>query len=187
MKILHRPVIQLAVLLATVTALARPLSTAPPSRQPETFTATAEREGRTVSLTLIVNSYSTDADKKELVAAIKKGSQSELVRVLDSMHRGRLAFHGSVGREINYISARITPQGRTLFMISARFLSFYELSQGERSTQYPLSVIRLTLDRNGHGSGTMIPVARIHLTETNDLRVDPYDQIPVHLLSVRER
>lgn len=176
------------MLLPAVAAVARPAPTlAQQPHRPETLTATAEREGRTASLTLIINSYSTDADRMRMAAALKKGGQTELLHVLDSMHRGRMAFRGSVGREVNYIGARATPQGRTLLLISNRFLTFYELSSGARSRDYPFSVIRLTLDRSGNGTGTMVPIAKIHLTEKNDIRVEPYDQIPVRLMSVRTR
>lgn len=182
MNSMQRHAIRLVLLLAAVVAMARPQP-----QLPETFTATAEREGRTASLTLIVNQYSTGMEQQEMAAALKKGGQSELLRVLDSMHRGRMAFHGNVGREVNYIRVRTTPQGRSLFMISTRILSFFELSRGARSREYPFSVIRLTLDRNGRGTGTMVPAAKIHFTEANQIRVESYDQIPVHLMAVRAR
>lgn len=175
----------LVLLLAAAAAVAGPAPLLAQSPHPETFTATAEREGRTASVTLIINSYSNQDDKKRLEAALEKGGQSELLSALDSMHRGRLAFHGNVGRDINYVRSRQTPQGRTLFIISTRFLSFFELSRGERSRDYPFSVIRLTIDHNGRGAGTMVPAAQIHFTKSHKIRIEPYDQIPVRLMSVR--
>lgn len=183
----HRCLLWLAV-LAAFAALVQPAPVpAQKPRHQETLTATAEREGRTASLTLIINSYSTDADRLEMAAALKKGGQMELLGVLDSMRRGRIAFHGNVGREVNYIRSRTTPQGRSLLLISSRILSFFELSSGARSRDYPFNVIRLTLDRNGNGTGTMVPAAKIHFTETNEIRAESYDQIPVRLMSVRTR
>ena len=176
------------VLLTAVAAVAQPApALARPSQRPETLTATAMRQGRTTPLTLIINSYSTDADRMELAVALKNGGPSKLERVLDSMHRGRVAVPGSVGHEINYIRSHPTPQGRTLILLSTRILGFFELSRGARSRDYPFTVIRLTLDRNGNGAGTMIPAAKIHFTKDNELEVESYDQIPVRLMAVRTR
>jgi hypothetical protein len=159
----------------------------PQPQHPETFTATAEREGRTVSMTLIVNQYSTDADQQQMITALRKGGQTALLGVLDSMHRGRMSFRGNVGREVNYVRSRTTPEGRSLFMISSRILSFFELSQGERSRDYLFSVVRLNLDRNGRGTGTLVPAAKIHFTEANQIRVEPFNVIPVRLMAVQAR
>lgn len=186
MKSLQRYV-PIFLLLAAVAASAHDSPPRSQPQHPETFTATAEREGRTVPMTLIVNRYSTDADQQQMIAALRKGGQSALLGVLDSMHRGRMSFRGNVGREVNYVRSRTTPQGRSLFMISSRVLSFFELSRGERSSDYLFSVIRLNLDRNGRGTGTLVPAAKIHFTETDQIRVEPFNVIPVHLMAVRAR
>src|SRR5687767_2954918 len=100
------------------------------SQRSERITATARgtatQSGQIVNIDLLINSYSTDAEKNILVASFVSDGNDGLVNALDKMPaRGRLSVTGTLGYDVNYIRQYKNRDGsRTIRFVTDRPISF---------------------------------------------------------------
>ena len=97
----------------------------PQKSKPEYIQATAEgtstQPGRIVSVTMIINEYSTADDQKVLVEAFEQKKNEGLNHAPDKMKaKGRVAITGTLGYDLNYIRQFQMPDGsRTLVPVNS--------------------------------------------------------------------
>jgi hypothetical protein len=110
----------------------------PAITQTETIDATAvgtsTQLGRTVSIKLTINRYSTPEDRQVLVDAFKKGQSPGLAKALEKMDSvGRIAITGTLGYDVAYIRVIPTPTGRTIRFATNRLIRFAEAYYNTRA------------------------------------------------------
>ena len=135
---------------------------------------------------LIVNSYTTAGQARELNDALQQGGQDGLMKVLSGMNAGRIQIGSGVGVRANAIIADPWGEGGTkLTVIYERNVSFFELRYGTRSENYRFGYAELFLDARGRGEGTLIPAARIRLRDGNTWEVEDFGVYPARLMGLR--
>ena len=88
---------------------------------------TSTQMGRNVGIKVIINRYSTQADRQVLVAAFKKGQHQGLVKALQDMKPvGRIAITGTLGYDLAYIALIPSPTGRRIRFATNRLIRFGE-------------------------------------------------------------
>jgi hypothetical protein len=80
----------------------------------------------------------------------------------DMKPKGRIRFsNGGVGNDIKYIIELPSDKGRKLRLVTDRWLSFGELYNNTRSSDYSVGAIELNLTPDGKGSGTVLPACKL--------------------------
>jgi hypothetical protein len=141
-----------------------------------TVMGTSTQLGRTASVNIHIQGYSTPADRKTLVDAFTTSGQRGLYNALDKMSsKGRIRFaSGGVGNDIKYIIELPSDNGRRFRLVTNRNLGFAELRNNSRSVQYSVGAIELTLTPDGKGSGTLLPACKVKLNKQNEIEVETF-------------
>jgi hypothetical protein len=161
--------------------------------QPERFTAMAVNMSRGGSGTveIVVNRWSTDAERNKLVTtALEKGSD-KLLDALRSMPKvGYIRTPDSIGWDLHYAHRAALPDGGERVVIATdRPIGFWEAANQPRSIDYPFSVIEMQLTSDGEGKGTMSIATKVIADKDNRIiTLENFGTSPVLLQSVkRER
>ena len=143
--------------------------------------------GKTLSLDIYIDEYTTDEGAAELANVLKESGQDALRRQLEKLKKGRIAPSGSVGSDIAAIRLKPTEsgKGKKIILLSARVMPWLELYVGGRSTNYNLSWLVLDLDEEGKGQGSVILGAKLKFTEDGKLDIESYGQQFVRLVNIR--
>ncbi len=143
--------------------------------------------GKTLSLDIYIDEYTTDEEAAELANVLKEDGQDALRRRLEKLKKGRIAPSGSIGSDIAAIRLKPTEsgKGKKIILLSARVMPWLELYVGGRSTNYNLSWLVLDLDEEGKGQGSVILGAKLQFTEDGKLDIESYGQQFVRLANIR--
>lgn len=128
-----------------------------------TAKGTSTQLGRIYNVNIHIDALSTQDDRNALIEAFKRSGQDGLVDKLQDMKsKGRVRFaSGGVGNDVKYIIELPSKNGRRLRLITDRWLSFGELYNSTRSTDYSVGAIELNLTPDGKGSGTVLPACKL--------------------------
>lgn len=128
-----------------------------------TAMGTSTQMGKIFNVNIIIEQFSTPADRKALIDAFTRSGQDGLVGVLEDMNpKGQVRFaSGGVGNDVKYIIELPSESGRRLRLVTDRNLAFGELYQGTRSRDYSVGAIELDLTPDGKGSGTVLPACKL--------------------------
>ena len=161
------------------------------SRQTINGTVYAISRGRragswTGQFRLIVNSYTTPGQARELNDALQQGGQDGLMKVLSGMDAGRIQIGSGIGVTANAVIADPWGEGGTkLTVLYERNVRFFELRYGTRSSDYRVGYAEIFLDAGGKGQGTLIPAARVRLRDGNTWEVEDFGVFPARLMGLR--
>ena len=170
--------------------LLAPLAASPQIEDtPARFAAAAVNMNRGVAGTLeiIVNRWSSDADRDRLMQVMfDKGPQRLLGALQDLPRMGYLRTPGHIGWDIQF--ARHMPAkdgGERIVLVTDRHMSFREIANRHRSVDYPFTVIELNLQPNGKGDGKMTVATKITGDRNgNVVTLENYEISPVLLTKV---
>jgi hypothetical protein len=140
-----------------------------------TARGTSTQLGKMIDVNIYIEAYSTPEDQKVLIEAFKQHGQDGLVEALQDMKpKGRVRFSsGGVGNDVKYIIELPSEKGRRLRLITDRWLSFAELYNSTRSSDYSIGALELNLTPDGKGSGTVLPACRLTVNkEKNELEIE---------------
>ena len=128
-----------------------------------TAMGTSTQLGQMYNVNIYIEGYSTQDDRKTLIEAFKSRRQDGLVDALHDMKsKGRVRFaSGGVGNDVKYIIELPSKNGRKLRLITDRWLTFGELYNSTRSSDYSVGAIELSLTPDGKGSGTVLPACKL--------------------------
>ncbi|MGH9531720.1 MAG: hypothetical protein ACRD2Q_04960 [Terriglobales bacterium] len=163
----------------------------PKKKKKEVYSATAMgvagvAGGRTLSLTLYINDYTTDEEAVQLAQTLKTGGSDALLKAMEKLEKGRVAVVGRTGNTVAVIRSRPLENGRRrIIMVTDRPIGFIELRQGTRSRDYEFGVIELLLDEKGKGEGVALAAAKIKFTKDNTIEFEYYGIEPVRLVNVQ--
>ncbi|MGA8730103.1 MAG: hypothetical protein WB608_15225 [Terracidiphilus sp.] len=164
--------------LALLLAMAIPANSAG-DRKTETIDATAmgtsTQMGKNVSVKVIINQYSTQADRQVLIDAFKKGQSPGLVKALEDMKPvGRIAITGTLGFDLSYIALIPSPTGRKIRFATNRPIKFAEAYNNGRSTAYNLTAGEFDLDDSdkSKNAGVLYPAAQLIINKQGQLQFE---------------
>ena len=160
---------------------------------PERYTASAFNlnNGRTGTIDITINRWSTDKQRDALMAVVvEKGPEKLLDALQDMPAMGHFGAPGNLSWDIHF--ARKMPLadgGERVVLITDRRINFWEARNQPRSIDYPFTVIELHLNRDGEGEGKMsIATKVIYDKKENMITLENFQTTPVQLTNVkRER
>jgi hypothetical protein len=145
------------------------------SPAPERFTAfavsmTNGAAGRSSNLELVIDRWSTPADRDDLAAALDEQGPEGLLKRLQGRPRiGYVRAAGRLGNDIQFArKVQHSDGSRRIVIVLARRLSFNEVNPSSTTEDYPFTVIELRLDAAGGGDGRMSVGAKITVHKGSD-------------------
>jgi hypothetical protein len=126
--------------------------------------------GRTSHLELVIDRWSTSADRDDLAVALDEQGPDGLLKRLQGRPRiGYVRVVGRLGNDIPFArQAQHSDGSRRIVIVLARQLSFGEVVGPSPTADYPYTVIELRLDAAGGGDGRMSVGTRIKLHKGAD-------------------
>jgi hypothetical protein len=143
----------------------------------------------TFGITLIIEEYSTEADKSALLEAFNSKGNEGLVNALNKMHtKGRMSITGTLGYDVAYIRQWPQPDGTTkIRLVTNRPIRFGEAWSDSRSMDYSLSGVDIVLSPNKkQNSGTLVPACKLKMNKENQLELEIL-QNPWKLVNIMKR
>ena len=177
--------------LAVVAAAAISISSSAQTMgTPERFTANAVNMNRGASgnIEIVVNRWSSDADRDRLMSVLLEKGADKLLDVLQDLPRmGSFRSPSSVGWDIHFARRMPLPDGgERVVLVTDRRIGFWEASHQPRSIDYPFTVIELRLNADGEGEGKLSVATKIIPDrENNIVTLENYDIQPVLLKNVK--
>jgi len=143
-----------------------PAPTAAPDL-PAQYAATAigqagSAAGKSFGLKIYVEGMTSDGEVSELVSVLKNKGQDGLVSAMEKMNdKGRIAPDGGVGTGMRVVRVRPTKDGgQHIVLATNRPISFPELYNATRSTQYKIGIVVLDVDKDGKERAPSLLCAR---------------------------
>src|SRR5262245_48559563 len=156
----------------------------------ERFTAAAINmtRGAAGTIEIVVNRYSTDAERDRLMSVMLERGPEKLLDTLQDLPRvGYFRTPDSIGWDVHF--ARKTPLpdgGERITLITDRRIGFWEASRQPRSYDYPFTVIEMRINGDGEGEGKMSIATKIIADkDSNTIVLENYDLQPVQLNNIR--
>jgi hypothetical protein len=151
-----------------------------------TAMGTSTQMGRTISIKININQFSTDEDRAILVEAYKKGQNQGLVNALTKMKAdGHIAITGTIGYDLSYIRLIPTPTGRKIRFVTNRLLRFGEHYYSTQSKEFNLTAGEIEIndaDKDKSG-GVLYPAAQLVINKEGQLEFQ-LRQNPWKLVSI---
>ncbi len=159
---------------------------------PERYTANAINMNVSASgpIDIVVDRWSTDAQRDKLMAVVVKDGPEKLLDTLQALPRmGYFRVPGALGWDIHFARKVTLPEGgQRVILVTDRRIGFAEAATQPRSIDYPFTVIELRLNRDGEGEGKMSVATKIVAeTSHNIITLENYDTQPVMLKNVRRQ
>ena len=133
-----------------------------------------------------INYYSTDEDVQRLATLLKEKGQDDLRRALEKLDAGRINPVGSVGNTIAIARKRQQGKETIITIVTARYMSFGELTRSSRSIDYPFGFLRVTLNEKGEGTGKIIGAAKLRFDKKKGhYEIESYGNQYVRATNVR--
>ena len=126
--------------------------------------------GRTSKLELVVDRWSTAADRDDLAVALLEQGPNGLLKVMQARPRiGFIHVAGRLGNDIPFARQVQHSDGtQRVVIVLPRRLSFNEVNPSSTTEDYPYTVIELHLDSAGGGDGKMWVGAKIKVNKGSD-------------------
>ena len=147
--------------------------------KPETIEASAmgtgTQLGAVIGVTLIINEYSTPADRQVLVDAFAKGQNQGLVNALSKMRTvGRIEITGTLGNDCSFIRMIPTSTGRIIRFATNRQIRFGEAWTDSATQSYNLTAGEFNLNDQDKSkdTGVLYPAAQLIIDKQGQLQID---------------
>ena len=156
-----------------------------------TFTAsakvtTAAGVTSTAPVSVMVDRFSTDADRDEIMAAIKKGG-TESVRsmLLTRPPIGTLKV-GNATTAIKYVYERTTPEGRLITAVTGSVIAYVggAAPGAKPKSGFYLGLVILVVPTTGAGHGELSPATKVRVDDKGAIVTDGYSDDVVQLTNV---
>jgi hypothetical protein len=147
---------------------------------------TAPRGGATTTVDIVINRYSSDADRDRLLEALDQG-QDALLKALQKLPVvGYLTTPGSLRYDIHFARQRPNPDGgRNIVLATDRYIGMWEAANQPRTIDYPFTLIQLQLNKNDEGVGKASIATKITKTD-NYIELENFSSEPVRLNNVHK-
>ncbi len=139
------------------------------------------------TLDIVVERWSTPAEVDRLRTVLEEKPDNLLSAVQKIKPRaGFVRTPTSLGWDLQFARETQLPDGSHRIVLgSDRPMSFWELSNQPRSSEYQFMLVEIHLDKDGKGQGTLAPAAMVNWdNDTKTLEVENYSNQPVRLTQV---
>jgi hypothetical protein len=136
---------------------------------------TGTQLGQSIGITLIINDYSTMAERQILVQAFAKGQNQGLVNALTRMRTvGHIAITGTLGYDVAFIRMIPTPTGRKIRFVTNRQISFVEAWTDSQSQAFNLTGGEIDINEQDRSksTGVLFPAAQLVIDKQGQLQID---------------
>ena len=161
-----------------------------PAVAAETYTATARLKSAggveaTAPVTVIVERFSTDAERDELTAAIKKSGTQGARDLLQGRNPVGTLKVGGQNLGIKHASSRTTPNGRLITVATALPIAFVGagVPGAQSKTGFDVGVVMLEFPGAGAIKGEIVPAAKVRIDQQGALVTEDYNSASVVQLS----
>ena len=185
----------LAVCVVTISAVAVSMGTLLAAKPVEHLTAFAvdmsnmANRTRAGTIDIVINRWSSDQERDQLVAALREGGSDGLLKALQKIKEpaGYIRTPSSIGYPLRFArEIAISDGGKRIIVATDRYVSFLEASTQPRTVDYPFMLVDIRLGPDGKGTGKLMPVAKITANEDHTVEIENYASEPVRLTEVRE-
>ena len=160
---------------------------------PEKFTAFAvdvsniTPRARTTPVDITINRWSSDADRDRLLDILRTNGQGALLDALQKMPVvGYLTTPGSLRYDLHFARQRGEAEGgRAIFLLTDRYVGSWEAANRPRTIDYPFTLIKLQVDKDGNGDGNATIYTKITAKDAGTIELENYTNQPVTLNHVR--
>jgi hypothetical protein len=145
--------------------------------------------GRTFGVTLLIEEYSTEADKTALLEAFSQKGNEGLVNALSKMKsKGRISVTGTLGYDVSYIRQWKQPDGTTMLRaVTDRPIRIGEAWSDSRSMDFNLSALEIIFSPDKKkNTGIMYPLSQLKMNKENQIELELY-QNPWKLVNIMQR
>jgi hypothetical protein len=136
---------------------------------------TGTQLGAVIEITLIINEFSSPADRAILQQAFQKGQNQGLVNALTKMKAvGHISITGTLGYDCSYIKMIPTPTGRKIRFITNRQIRFGEAFFDTQSQSFNLTAGEFDLNDTdkSKSTGVLYPAAQLIIDQQGQLQLD---------------
>jgi hypothetical protein len=136
---------------------------------------TGTQLGQVIEITLIINEFSTPADKQVLMEAFQKGQNQGLVNALTKMKAvGHISITGTLGYDCSFIKLIPTPTGRKIRFVTNRQIRFGEAFFDTQSQSFNLTAGEFDLNDTdkSKSTGVLYPAAQLIIDQQGQLQLD---------------
>jgi len=137
---------------------------------------------------MLVERYSTDAERDRLLEALMEKGPEKLLDTLQSLPRvGYIRTPNSIGYDLHYARKAPLPEGgERVTLATDRYIGFWEAANRPRTIDYPFTVIELRLNSDGVGEGKMSIATKVTMDkDKKQIELENYGTQPVLLNNVR--
>ncbi len=141
-----------------------------------TSMGTGTQLGRIFNVNIIIEQFSTAEDQKTLIDAFQRAGTDGIVNAVNRMtYKGRLSITGTVGNDVRYIKELPAENGaRRIRLVTDRNISFAENRNANRSEQYSLSAVDLTITPDGKGTGVLLPACKLYVNKQGQIEIESW-------------
>jgi hypothetical protein len=175
-----------ALLAGTLTLGTAPAFSVSPNS--ETIQATVVEDGNTVSVTLVIDAFSSPADLQILSQAFREGKDRGLVAALAKVKPvGRCSIAGAHSFDVAFIQMVVTPTGRQVTFIANRPPQAGEASSNAPDQSFDLAVGQFNLNDADptKSTGFLYPASKLAIDEQGESHYDLAGN-PLWLVNVLE-
>jgi len=136
---------------------------------------TSTQLGKNVNVKLIIERYSSPADKKVLMDAFRQGQNQGLVKALENMKPvGRIQIPGTLGYDVAYAISVPTATGCEVRFVTNHKISFGEAYRNTQSQAYNLTggQIGINSQDNSKSAGVLYPAAQLVINKDGDIQIE---------------
>jgi hypothetical protein len=145
-----------------------------PVEASERFTATAAVNaasgGATIPLTIVIDKFSTDAERESLIKALKEGSTSARDLLARRSVVGSLQV-GTRSTPIKYAYAVSADNRRLITVVTGSPIMLDGASRATPATEpgFDLGLVLLDVPSSGSGTGDLVPATKIRVEQDNSI------------------
>src|SRR5262245_58386022 len=159
---------------------------------PQKFTAFAvdvsnmTPRARTTPVDITINRWSSDADRDRLLDILRTQGQDAMLSAVQKLPVvGYFTTPGSLRYDLHFARQRDEAEGgRTIFLLTDRYVGSWEASRRPRTMDYPFTFIKLEVDKDGLGKGDATIYTKITATPSGTIELENYTNRPVMLNEV---
>jgi len=153
-----------------------------------TAMGTSTQLGQNFSVTIRIERYATEDERKALVDAFMQGKSDGLIKKLEKMpSMGRISLPSNTGYQLAFVREIPTATGRKIRFVTDRPLKFGEVRQSTRSTAYGLTAGEIDINDSDKGktTGVLFPAAQLIINAEGELQMELF-QNPWKLVNIIE-
>jgi len=180
-----------AAVLAALASVS--LAAQPNVSGPQKFTAFAvdisnmTPRARTTPVDITINRWSSDADRDRLLDILRAQGQDAMLSAVQKLPVvGYFTTPGSLRYDLHFARQKDEAEGgRTIYLLTDRYVGSWEAANRPRTIDYPFTLFKLTVDKDGNGGGDATIYTKITAKDSGTIELENFTNRPVMLNDVK--